>query len=80
MTDQANKSDLRRVTPVGSRRCPVCRKPAQADTRPFCSRRCADVDLSRWIGGVYRIPVNPADEEDGDPLGTAEAGPDRDGE
>ncbi len=51
--------------------CPVCRKhPAAADYRPFCSRRCADVDLSRWLGGVYRIeddteaPPMPLDEID----------------
>ncbi len=38
--------------------------------RPFCSRRCADVDLARWLGGAYRIPDNdgvptiPRDDED----------------
>jgi len=35
--------------------------------RPFCSRRCADVDLSRWLRGAYAIPVHDADDdEDGD--------------
>jgi hypothetical protein len=37
-------------------RCPICRKPAVLRFRPFCSKRCADVDLARWIGGEYRIP------------------------
>jgi endogenous inhibitor of DNA gyrase (YacG/DUF329 family) len=47
--------------------CPICGKPAHAHYRPFCSKRCADVDLHRWLGGVYAIPSSGADEdEDGD--------------
>jgi endogenous inhibitor of DNA gyrase (YacG/DUF329 family) len=47
--------------------CPICGKPAQAHYRPFCSKRCADVDLHRWLGGVYAIRSGGADEdEDGD--------------
>lgn len=42
--------------------CPVCGKPADAAYRPFCSRRCADVDLGRWFNEDYRIPVPEADE------------------
>lgn len=41
----------------GARRCPVCRAPTAADWRPFCSKRCADADLGRWLAGDYRIPV-----------------------
>jgi endogenous inhibitor of DNA gyrase (YacG/DUF329 family) len=41
--------------------CPICGKPAAGKTRPFCSRRCADVDLNRWLSGVYAVP---AAEED----------------
>lgn len=37
-------------------RCPVCRKPADPAYRPFCSRRCADVDLARWLRADYAIP------------------------
>ena len=40
--------------------CPVCRKPAAAEFRPFCSRRCADVDLHRWLSGAYRVPTEEA--------------------
>ena len=36
--------------------CPICSKPAQKPYAPFCSRRCADVDLSRWLKGGYAIP------------------------
>lgn len=48
--------------------CPICSKPTDTKFRPFCSRRCADVDLSRWLKGSYAIPGAPAGEED-------EAGP-----
>lgn len=37
--------------------CPICRKPAVAEYRPFCSKRCADVDLQRWFTGKYAIPA-----------------------
>ena len=36
--------------------CPICRKPPDPQYRPFCSRRCADVDLGRWLTGGYAIP------------------------
>ena len=42
--------------------CPICGKPAAADYRPFCSRRCADVDLGRWLTEGYRIPAESEDE------------------
>ena len=41
--------------------CPVCGKPATKEARPFCSRRCADVDLNRWLKGSYVIPGSPED-------------------
>ena len=44
--------------------CPMCGKPAELKYRPFCSKRCADLDLSRWLNGVYAVPVDPKDEED----------------
>ena len=37
-------------------KCPICGKPADPHYRPFCSKRCADIDLGRWIAGSYRIP------------------------
>jgi endogenous inhibitor of DNA gyrase (YacG/DUF329 family) len=43
-------------------RCPICGKPARDPYRPFCSRRCADVDLKRWLSDGYAIP---AVEDDG---------------
>ncbi len=44
-----------RRTPASA--CPICGKPAEPRLRPFCSRRCADVDLNRWLSGVYAVPV-----------------------
>ncbi len=44
--------------------CPICRKPADAALRPFCSKRCADVDLQRWFTGRYAIPASAVEESD----------------
>ena len=44
--------------------CPICRRPETADYRPFCSRRCADVDLGRWITGSYAIPAEDGSDDD----------------
>jgi len=44
--------------------CPICGKPAEARHKPFCSRRCADLDLHRWFSGVYAAPVTADEEED----------------
>lgn len=51
--------------------CPICNRPTEHDYRPFCSRRCADVDLSRWLRGTYAIP-DIAESEDGDAAEQAE--------
>jgi uncharacterized protein len=47
--------------------CPICRAPSADDYRPFCSRRCADVDLSRWLRGTYAIPGEADDDAASDP-------------
>ncbi len=41
--------------------CPICKKPTVPDYRPFCSKRCADIDLGRWLGGGYAIPSDDPD-------------------
>ena len=53
--------------------CPICGKPFDPRFRPFCSKRCADVDLQRWFAGVSTVPgedhaeadpAPPTDDED----------------
>jgi uncharacterized protein len=44
--------------------CPICGNPAEQMFRPFCSKRCADIDLHRWFSGVYAAPVTEDEEED----------------
>ncbi|MEO0913267.1 MAG: DNA gyrase inhibitor YacG [Pseudomonadota bacterium] len=49
-------------------RCPICRKAASERYKPFCSRRCADVDLGRWMNEAYALPdaENTAHEGESD--------------
>jgi uncharacterized protein len=61
MADQIQKNE----TATGKARlCPICGKPEQQATRPFCSSRCRDVDLNRWFSGSYVVPGSENDEED----------------
>lgn len=47
--------------------CPICARDADAKYTPFCSRRCADVDLAKWLNGSYAIPAAVTDvDEDGE--------------
>ena len=46
--------------------CPICGKPATEASQPFCSERCRDVDLNRWLSGSYAIPGSKDEDEDGD--------------
>ena len=52
--------------------CPICAKPTVEQFKPFCSRRCANIDLNRWLSGVYAVPaveaegdveIEPTDDE-----------------
>ncbi|MEM9578820.1 MAG: DNA gyrase inhibitor YacG [Pseudomonadota bacterium] len=42
--------------------CPLCGKPTDVKARPFCSKRCADLDLARWLNGSYAVPSNDPDD------------------
>lgn len=59
----SNVEPLRKGRP-----CPECRRPSIRESYPFCSERCRNVDLSRWLTGAYAIPVaedeSKADEEE----------------
>jgi len=46
--------------------CPICGKPAIEASHPFCSERCRDVDLNRWLSGSYAIPGRKDEDEDPD--------------
>jgi endogenous inhibitor of DNA gyrase (YacG/DUF329 family) len=55
------------IPPPTPRPCPICGKPATPQRRPFCSARCAQSDLGRWLKGNYSIPTEEApDEGDGE--------------
>lgn len=59
-----------KVVPLKGGKCPVCGKKATLEMRPFCSKRCADLDLGRWLDGDYRVPT---DEMPDDPAAIAYA-------
>jgi|TARA_R110000787_G_scaffold50852_7_gene120831 uncharacterized protein len=45
--------------------CPICKAETSVQYRPFCSRRCADIDLAKWLDGSYAVPASEADQDDG---------------
>jgi endogenous inhibitor of DNA gyrase (YacG/DUF329 family) len=56
--------------PAGRRRCPICGKLATPGHQPFCSARCRDIDLGRWLNENYRVATEEPPEdapEDGEP-------------
>ncbi len=72
MTDS---SDPKSAPARAGSRCPICGAPTQHAVRPFCSARCADIDLGRWISGAYVIAGGQSDaDEDGDEGFAKEAG------
>ena len=59
----------RRAQKSGRRRgCPICGKPPVAEHRPFCSARCKQIDLGRWLGETYRIPSEERGEVEPGPV------------
>ncbi|GLK79709.1 DNA gyrase inhibitor YacG [Methylopila turkensis] len=55
-----------------ARPCPICSKMSLAEFHPFCSKRCADIDLSRWLKGVYAVPAVETDDDALPPADDAE--------
>jgi len=56
-----------KVTPLRPKRpCPECGKPSSRADYPFCSPRCKDIDLNRWLSGSYAIPATEDDEKPGE--------------
>ncbi len=54
-------NNVTRLRPL--RPCPVCKKPSAQPTFPFCSNRCADIDLNRWLNGAYVVATSDDNEE-----------------
>ena len=74
MTSKKSATPRRKARIAG--RCPSCSAPSKREFRPFCSQRCQDVDLGRWMRGSYRIPTEqapnvaaPGDDDDDPPYG-----------
>ena len=64
---EPNEPDRDAAPPQTAPKCPICGKPPVERYRPFCSKRCTEVDLHRWFTGAYAIPVveeDPSAEED----------------
>jgi endogenous inhibitor of DNA gyrase (YacG/DUF329 family) len=59
--DAPGKARSRRTA---AKPCPICGKPSTLENRPFCSERCKDVDLNRWLSGSYAIPARPGEDDD----------------
>ncbi len=55
------------VVRVSAAKCVRCAQPVQPRYRPFCSQRCADIDLGSWFNGSYRVPTSEAPDEGEDP-------------
>jgi endogenous inhibitor of DNA gyrase (YacG/DUF329 family) len=60
MADNENTPPAAKAAPT--KPCPICGKPAVARYKPFCSARCADIDLGRWLKGSYVIPGEAVEE------------------
>lgn len=67
----------RALKPGKSNACPICSRPTIEQYKPFCSSRCADVDLGNWLSESYRIPAKPGleEEEDAPAYGNSEEKP-----
>jgi endogenous inhibitor of DNA gyrase (YacG/DUF329 family) len=61
---EAVKEAAKESVKASAKPCPICGKPATAASRPFCSERCRDVDLNRWLSNSYAIPAAKDDDED----------------
>ena len=51
---------------VNMKTCPVCKRASAEEFRPFCSKRCAELDLAQWLKGAYAIPAVKQDDQEDD--------------
>jgi len=76
MSDEGRMSREAPKEPIPARRrrrCPACGKPMVMRYRPFCSARCRDLDLGRWLDGAYAIPAVEVDDDEDSRAGPPEA-------
>ena len=59
---------------AASRSCPICSRPTEAAFKPFCSKRCADVDLNRWLTDRYAVPVEEGSDRPSSDEGESDSG------
>jgi endogenous inhibitor of DNA gyrase (YacG/DUF329 family) len=59
-------------SPASQPKCPICGRPTETAFRPFCSKRCADIDLQRWLTGRYAVP---AEDDESGPDSALDSGP-----
>jgi endogenous inhibitor of DNA gyrase (YacG/DUF329 family) len=65
-----------KVTPLRPKhRCPICGKASVREIYPFCSTRCKDIDLNRWLSGSYAIPVRDNEEDADDGASSRDSNP-----
>lgn len=57
--------------------CPICQRQSDPKYRPFCSRRCSDVDLGRWLTGGYALPATELEQDDTSSQDGSDGGPNR---
>jgi len=52
------------ATPTTQKPCPICSKPSELAFRPFCSQRCKNIDLHRWLAGSYALPAVESEDDE----------------
>lgn len=64
MTEQSTDWKTAKVIPLKGQKCPMCGKLTDQKFRPFCSRRCSNLDLGNWLGETYRMPTDEVPDMD----------------
>lgn len=64
MAEQNSDLKTAKIIPLKGQKCPLCGKLTDQKFRPFCSRRCANLDLGNWLGESYRVPTDEAPDMD----------------
>ena len=52
------------TTPLLNKKCPICGRQSVLEYQPFCSKKCADIDLGRWLKGAYVVHTEETPENE----------------